>query len=278
VNRPGIRVHRAVDDVEMVRIMLSADLAIGAGGTGMWERCALGLPSVSISLAPNQDAGVQSLAALGATVDAGRVQQLTKARLSKQVGSLVADADLRREMGERAWQLIDGRGAIRVAHAIDGVRIRRARPGDARILWEWANDPETRASSLDSRPIRWPDHRDWLVTVLRDPNRLLMIGWNGAGLLGQVRFDDRGPEAEVSISVAPEHRGMVGRLLLDAGIRRYRRASHGRMLVARVKEDNRASRRLFEGAGFRILSTRQGVIRYHLGAEARADDRSRAIG
>jgi UDP-2,4-diacetamido-2,4,6-trideoxy-beta-L-altropyranose hydrolase len=277
VTTPGIRIHRNADDAAMARLMLNADIAIGGGGTTSWERCALALPSISIRLASNQDAVVESLTVAGATVDAGQSKDLTAARLSELVASLAKDEELRRSMSERAWQLVDGRGAVRVAHAIDGVRVRRARVDDARILWEWANDQETRAASLDSRPIRWPDHREWLNAVLSDPSRLLIIGWNGAGLLGQVRFDNHGREAQVSISVAPEHRGTVGRHLLASGIRRYRRVFPGRMLVARVKEENRASRRLFEAAGFAIVSADKGVIRYRLGTEARAGDQTKAI-
>lgn len=267
----GIRVHRDLKAAAMVTLMLRADLAIGAGGTTSWERCALALPSVSIRLAPNQDGVVEALVAAGATVDAGPVEDLTVAGLATQIAAIAGDRDHRRTMSENAWQLVDGRGAIRVAHAIDGVRVRRARIGDADTLWEWANDPDTRATSFDSRPIPYTDHLGWLRAVLADPSRLLLLGWNGVGLLGQVRFDDRGTEAEVSISVAPKHRGTVGWLLLRAGIRRYRRAIPGRVIIARVMEENRTSRRLFEAAGFARISADAGVVRYRLGAEPLAE-------
>jgi L-amino acid N-acyltransferase YncA len=277
--RSAIRVHRDLDDAAMVRLMLSADLAIGAGGTSSWERCALGLPSISIRLAPNQDAVIESLSAAGATVDAGRFEDLTITGLARQVASLAQNDATRRSISENAWRLVDGRGAIRVAHAIDGVRVRQARFGDARTLWEWANDSETRAASLDTRPIRYAHHREWLKAVLGDRDRLLVIGWNGAGLLGQVRFDTRGSDTEVSISVAPEHRGTVGRLLLAAGIRRYRRDHPDPGIVARVREGNQASRRLFEGAGFFYLSADRGVVRYRLGADPIEEtSRRRAVG
>ena len=45
---------------------------------------------------------------------------------------------------------------------------------------------------------------------LADRSCLLLIGENGTGLIGQVRFDARVDGVEVSISVAPEHRGAVG--------------------------------------------------------------------
>jgi len=38
----------------MAELMTSCDLAIGAGGSTTWERCALGVPSILIILAENQ--------------------------------------------------------------------------------------------------------------------------------------------------------------------------------------------------------------------------------
>ena len=43
-----------LDVPNMAELMTSCDLAIGAGGTTTWERCSLGVPSVSIVLADNQ--------------------------------------------------------------------------------------------------------------------------------------------------------------------------------------------------------------------------------
>ena len=50
----------------MAEIMLDADLAIGAGGTTSWERCALGLPSLITVIAENQRTIVKMLEKSGA--------------------------------------------------------------------------------------------------------------------------------------------------------------------------------------------------------------------
>jgi UDP-2,4-diacetamido-2,4,6-trideoxy-beta-L-altropyranose hydrolase len=268
ISGPGIRVHRAIDGGAMARLMVDADLAIGAGGTTSWERCAVGLPTLIVRLASNQNAIAHHLEAAGAGVDAGAAEKLDTAELSDLVRRLADDRSGRDEMGERAWNLVDGRGAERVAHHIDGVRVRRATMADARLLWHWANDPDTRAASFTPDPIRYPEHVLWLQGRLADRSCLLLIGWNGAGPLGQVRFDRREGEAEVSVSVAPEHRGTVGGLLLESAIRRFRRVSPRVDLVARVKRDNEPSRRLFERTGFRLAGERRGVLLYHAPASA----------
>ena len=58
-----IKLHRQSD--QMASLILSADLAIGAGGTMAWERAWLYLPSLVTAIAPNQTQQVDCLEQLG---------------------------------------------------------------------------------------------------------------------------------------------------------------------------------------------------------------------
>ncbi|MEZ9645222.1 UDP-2,4-diacetamido-2,4,6-trideoxy-beta-L-altropyranose hydrolase [Vibrio sp. 10N.261.52.C2] len=51
---------------EMIQSMLSCDIAIGAGGTSAWERCACGLPGLMIVMADNQLEIAKQLSTTGA--------------------------------------------------------------------------------------------------------------------------------------------------------------------------------------------------------------------
>lgn len=51
---------------DMARLMSECDLAIGAAGTTAWERCSLGLPTLTMVLADNQWPGALALEAAGA--------------------------------------------------------------------------------------------------------------------------------------------------------------------------------------------------------------------
>ncbi len=260
----GLRIHSALSGHEMVRLMMGADLAIGGGGMTALERCSLGLPSIAIRVAPNQDIVVDALAAGGAVVDGGSTASLTARDLVESILALARDEGRRSEVGRRGWELIDGRGTVRVAHHIDGVRVRRARPGDAHRLWTWRNDPVTRAMSANTDPIAFDDHVRWLRSTIADPMRMLLIGWNGAGELGQIRFDRRDAHAEVSMSVAPEHRGTVGGLLLRAGISHFRRRWPDQPILAQIKQENEASRRMFDRARFELVGEVRGLLQYRL--------------
>ena len=50
--QPGTRLHVNTD--AMAELMDAADLAVGAASSASWERCALGLPAVLVTLADNQ--------------------------------------------------------------------------------------------------------------------------------------------------------------------------------------------------------------------------------
>jgi UDP-2,4-diacetamido-2,4,6-trideoxy-beta-L-altropyranose hydrolase len=52
----------------MAKLMAESDLVIGASGTTAWERCALGVPSISLAVAENQRLILSELQKHGATV------------------------------------------------------------------------------------------------------------------------------------------------------------------------------------------------------------------
>ena len=137
------------------------------------------------------------------------------------------------------------------------VTVRPATMRDADLLLAWANDPATRAKSFRPDRIEPATHERWLAERLASPSSLLLIGLDGAGPIGQVRFD-RHPDGavEVGISVAADARNRgLGRALLDAGLAAARLdgAFGIRVFVARVRLDNDVSAALFRGAGFRLI-------------------------
>jgi spore coat polysaccharide biosynthesis predicted glycosyltransferase SpsG len=62
------QVHTGVSN--MAQLMAESDLAIGAAGSTSWERCCLGLPTIQLVLAPNQQAISDALEKQGAAIAA----------------------------------------------------------------------------------------------------------------------------------------------------------------------------------------------------------------
>lgn len=52
----------------MAQLMAESDLAIGAAGSTSWERCCLGVPTIQVALAQNQEAIAQALSRAGAAL------------------------------------------------------------------------------------------------------------------------------------------------------------------------------------------------------------------
>jgi UDP-2,4-diacetamido-2,4,6-trideoxy-beta-L-altropyranose hydrolase len=112
---PRLAVH--VDTPHMARLTAEADIAVGAAGSSIWERCVLGLPSILVVLADNQRAAATALAereaALVIDVDAKDFD----AQLDRALMRLLIDAELRKKLAANSAGLCDGRGAERVATA-----------------------------------------------------------------------------------------------------------------------------------------------------------------
>ncbi|PKG22768.1 UDP-2,4-diacetamido-2,4,6-trideoxy-beta-L-altropyranose hydrolase [Niallia nealsonii] len=69
----------------MAELMQKADFAIGAGGTTTWERCFLGLPSIVIVVADNQQELAESVAKKGAICCLGRNENVTAKDIAEKL-------------------------------------------------------------------------------------------------------------------------------------------------------------------------------------------------
>jgi UDP-2,4-diacetamido-2,4,6-trideoxy-beta-L-altropyranose hydrolase len=114
--RPHISVVRETD--QMALEMASADVAISASGGTSWELAFMGLPSLLIALADNQEPLARGLDAAGAAIDLGRAEALDLEVLRHELLDLRDEGPRRKTMSERGRQLLDGRGAERVAAAL----------------------------------------------------------------------------------------------------------------------------------------------------------------
>lgn len=109
-----------VQTKDMAQLMAKADLMIGAPGSATWERCCVGLPSVLVAFAENQrDLGAQ-VACRRAAIYLGEADEVPDERLIRVLTKLIARPTLLRRMSQRAKQLADGHGAMRVASAVVG--------------------------------------------------------------------------------------------------------------------------------------------------------------
>ncbi len=249
-----IRARLIENPENLNEVLATSDLAISAGGVTSLELAHLGVPTIVICVAGNQLAASKALAAHGVTLNLGWHEEVSTSTLARTLHQLIHDATQRTRMAELGQKLIDGRGATRIVEEMKcfSLRLRLIQSADAEMIWQWANDPETRAMSFSSAPIPWEDHLAWFNEKLRDSNHLFFVAENAAGVpIGQVRFQVNGTQAIISVSVAPSKRGCgYGRSLIDQGVDELFSRTMVQEVHAAIKSSNHSSISVFREAGF----------------------------
>ena len=107
-----------LDHNDMPGLMKNCDFAIGAGGVGLLERMAAGLPSITVSIAENQVNQSQLCARAGGTIYLGPVEGLDDDLLISCLVDLFRDNLHRAELSCKAREAVDGTGVLKVAEAL----------------------------------------------------------------------------------------------------------------------------------------------------------------
>jgi len=102
----------------MAERMCQADLSIGAAGSTSWERCCMGLPSITVILAENQRLIAEALSKYKACllVDTSRVTE----ELPGLIEMYASDAEVGLHLTQNAAQVCDGGGAERIVSTFKG--------------------------------------------------------------------------------------------------------------------------------------------------------------
>jgi len=110
--------HLIIDSQSMAQLMLNADIAIGASGATAWERCCLGLPSLTTVNADNQQLIATNLANAGASINLGWHQKITIDTIAKQLGGLLNSPQQYLSMVSDCFAACDGLGTTNVAETL----------------------------------------------------------------------------------------------------------------------------------------------------------------
>lgn len=251
----GFALH--VDTADLCTLMARADLAIGASGSMNWERAALGLPSIVVSVADNQHRVAEALAERLGCLYLGDGSWAPGA-LAALVTALRHTPSLVAALGRQASEIADGEGARRVADRLlpRDVALRAAGLEDCDTVHAWRNAEEARLGAFDPAPIPLEAHRAWYRRVLADPGTSLLVGETHGRPAGVLRFDVCDAIANVSVYLTPGIAGRgVGTALLRAGTSWLRQNRPGvREVRAEIRPDNLRSAGAFAAAGYHPYS------------------------
>ena len=118
--RVKTRVESNASDVPS--LMAWANVALGAAGSTSWERAFMGLPSLVVVLAANQEPLARDLAATGVVNDLGSHERLDVGGLADRLSRLLQSPSQRRGMADAGKRLIDGDGSRRALMNLRGRR------------------------------------------------------------------------------------------------------------------------------------------------------------
>ncbi len=240
-------------DANMAQLMHDADLAIGAGGVSALERACMGLPSILLSLAENQQDNARRLQERNAAF-------VFPAPNAKPLGALLdrlfQQAETWQTMQKGCAALTDGLGAALAAVAMlpetsrtgANITLRPMTLEDADTIFRWQHQPGMRRYFRNPEPPTRTEHDAWMKRILADPGELAWIILQDDTPAGLLRLTERNDETwEIDILVDQDHwqHGIA-----KSAIRLMQSLAAGRKLLAVVHEENHPSCKLFLACGF----------------------------
>lgn len=250
-----VPVQLFVNPKEISKIMSQIDVAISSAGTTALQLAFLGVPTMVITLAENQKRVAEGLVKFGAVETLGSIDKVSGRKIQKALKNLLTDFQKRIEMSKRAQALNDGYGVDRILNHLNvkAVKVRNAEPGDCKLIWQWANDPEIRNASFLQNPISWQQHVTWFKEALKNPKLHFYIIMNHKKTaMGSVRFEITGREATISASLSSQFRNKgYGVPALRESVRHFFRTSSVKLVHAYIKPENEVSIQAFKNAGFK---------------------------
>jgi UDP-2,4-diacetamido-2,4,6-trideoxy-beta-L-altropyranose hydrolase len=139
------------------------------------------------------------------------------------------------------------------------LEIRPACLDDAKLLWEWANDPLVRKFSFNRPQIEFEHHLTWFREKLQTYDTSFWIVEYEGMPAAQIRYERRSRYlAEVNFSVAAGLRSKgIGRSTLLQTECLVHKALAVDQLRALVLVDNQASIRVFRRCGYSLVGKRE---------------------
>jgi len=239
----------------MPELMAWADMAISAGGSTCWELLYMGVPSIVIPIAGNQELVARELALRSLACVLSLRDAQNSPVLAETLSEILRSQKVRSGLSGRMVGYIDGKGPARIIHAMEtpALILRNAEPTDCKMVWEWINDPDVRSVSFTQDPIPLDHHRAWFSAALSDPAVVYYLALEqGTCPIGQARFRIENQDATISVLVAPGHRrrSLGSHLIHDATEKLF--AETGvENVKAFIKTGNEVSRKAFARAGYR---------------------------
>ncbi|UOQ48297.1 bifunctional UDP-2,4-diacetamido-2,4,6-trideoxy-beta-L-altropyranose hydrolase/GNAT family N-acetyltransferase [Gracilibacillus caseinilyticus] len=276
INKPytNLKIYNNLTADRMKNLMITADFAITGAGQTVFELIATGTPFIPVQIAENQKNSVKNLIDLklcNQYLNHDEENLLDKLLISFEEN---LKYDVRKISHEKLINIIDLNSVRNIVNylllndeMISQYKIRKAVDLDIFNVYNLSNDPIVRYFSLNQQEISWKEHVHWYEKVLTKTNLLFyIIENNKSEFFGQIRFEIDKDFATISISLTDNCRGKgLSLSFVFESIKKMRKECPTvTKIVAYIKKDNEASKKVFERAGFNFVNKEQSVLKYIL--------------
>tara|TARA_B100001094_G_scaffold326599_1_gene383059 strand:+ start:552 stop:2135 length:1584 start_codon:yes stop_codon:yes gene_type:complete len=260
------QVQLHVSPEHIAKLMLQADLAVGAGGSTSWERCMLALPTITFCQAYNQQESIRLLQKnnLISVLPKDRLNDL-KIHIQNWMQSKVYQRSVTqclkltyREPFPYQYYLKSKRPRLKIEYATQD---------DCIDILNWRNDPISRHNSNHPEPIKLNYHQSWYQQALKSPDKSFFIAKKDTNKIGMVRFDRLSShQAEVSINLNPQFRGKgLSQSILQLSLVRYfEDQPQITQIQAQIKSSNQSSLSLFKACCFTYKESKANFQKFEL--------------
>lgn len=260
LNGKNVRFHPSLNSAELLNLMLKADLCISAGGQTTYELAAVGVPTISICFAKNQLLNLKRWEKTGFIEYAGSYDKegIIDSLNNCVFRLLPYEERLRRSKIGR--KTIDGLGAGRIVEALLNdsrleIKLRKALKNDCEDIRRWRNDIRIRKWCFNKTKIDFGAHKKWFESNLVNSKVRIFIAESGGVKTGVVRFERKESKILVNVNLNPEflNRG-IGPKIIRLGTEKALKTFKVNLpIVAEIKNNNLASKKAFEKAGYILL-------------------------
>lgn len=138
----------------------------------------------------------------------------------------------------------------------NNIKLRPVAHEDREMIFNWRNMPFLVNLGSSGKTISWQEHCKWFDKVMQDKNIKLFVIQQNSTPIGQLRYDLNGTnEYTVTIYVLQEYTGKgIGPIALRKGSSIMLEMSKQNVLIAFIKDSNKASISAFLKAGFEIAN------------------------
>lgn len=246
-NSDRLHFYHSLNTNELVKLIRESDIAILQPSNIALEAATIGVYIGLVQTAENQKHIKKTL------VDAACASVLDLDLLAENVNAVTVQK-INEQISAQA-RLLDAKSSSRYINIFNQLvlAIRRVNASDVKLIYDWNNDPITRANSYNQNSIMFEDHEKWFLKKIVDADTVFfMLEYNNMPG-GCVRIDNKSEENVIGITVAPEFRGkkLATPMLLTA-TSEYFKIFPSHTITAYIKKTNEASLKSFIGAGFKV--------------------------